>query len=401
MKMNEEKQNELIQTFMEISYVPDNDALSLKKKCTSIAMSDLSFLKSGILAVLPRSREFQQVLNMPETVPGKEGLYRVVFNKGINGTLAEFKDGSGYLGTVVDHGIQGQAHLIPLQAGEMSVSAAIPVDPMMTAMAIMLVRIDKKLDDIQKTQKQILDFLNRDKESKLLADLDLLMEMTKNYKFNFDNKEYLRTKLNLTEAINRSAAANINFYRKQIEELVRDNGFIHLNMNTDEKMDKLQDQFFYYRLALYLHAFSSFIEVLLVKNFHTEYLANIIQKIKGAAHEYQAFYTECYDAIDTYSKNTIETHVMGGLSFLSRSAGSLIRSIPFINETSIDEALIDFGNQMEKESTKTAKAAMKRFITNKQSDVQPFIENLQTIDRLYNKPLHLYCDEQHLYLNDN
>lgn len=172
-------------------------------------------------------------------------------------------------------------------------------------------------------------------------------------------------------------------------------------MNTDEKMDKLQDQFFYYRLALYLHAFSSFIEVLLVKNFHTEYLANIIQKIKGAAHEYQAFYTECYDAIDAYSKNTIETHVMGGLSFLSKSAGSLIRSIPFINETSIDEALIDFGNQMEKESTKTAKAAMKRFITNKQSDVQPFIENLQTIDRLYNKPLHLYCDEQHLYLNDN
>ena len=63
MKMNEEKQNELIQTFMEISYVPDNDALSLKKKCTSIAMSDLSFLKSGLLAVLPRSREFQQVLN--------------------------------------------------------------------------------------------------------------------------------------------------------------------------------------------------------------------------------------------------------------------------------------------------------------------------------------------------
>ena len=69
----------------------------------------------------------------------------------------------------------------------------------MTAMAIMLVRIDKKLDDIQKTQKQILDFLNRDKESKLLADLDLLMEITRNYKFNFDNKEYLRTKLNLTE----------------------------------------------------------------------------------------------------------------------------------------------------------------------------------------------------------
>ena len=149
MKMNEEKQNELIQTFMEVSYVPESDAVSLKKRCTSITMSDLSFLKSSFLAVLPRSREFQQVLNIPETVPGKEGLYRVVFNKGINGALAEFKDGSGYLGTVVDHGIQGQAHLIPLQAGEMSVSATIPVDPMMTAMTIMLVRIDKKLDDIQ------------------------------------------------------------------------------------------------------------------------------------------------------------------------------------------------------------------------------------------------------------
>ena len=40
--------------------------------------------------------------------PAAEGLYRCVFPKGVTGTLAMAKDGSGALGTIMNHGIAGQ-----------------------------------------------------------------------------------------------------------------------------------------------------------------------------------------------------------------------------------------------------------------------------------------------------
>ena len=41
--------------------------------------------------------------------PAAAGLYRCVFPKGITGTLAMAKDGSGALGTILNDGIVGQA----------------------------------------------------------------------------------------------------------------------------------------------------------------------------------------------------------------------------------------------------------------------------------------------------
>lgn len=46
--------------------------------------------------------------------PAAEGLYRCVFPKGVTGTLAMAKDGSGALGTIMNDGIVGQARWIPV-----------------------------------------------------------------------------------------------------------------------------------------------------------------------------------------------------------------------------------------------------------------------------------------------
>ena len=45
---------------------------------------------------------------------GSRGLYRCVFPKGVTGTLAMAKDGSGALGTIMNDGIVGQARWIPV-----------------------------------------------------------------------------------------------------------------------------------------------------------------------------------------------------------------------------------------------------------------------------------------------
>ena len=46
--------------------------------------------------------------------PAAEGVYRCVFPKGVTGTLAMAKDGSGALGAIMNDGIVGQARWIPV-----------------------------------------------------------------------------------------------------------------------------------------------------------------------------------------------------------------------------------------------------------------------------------------------
>ena len=72
-------------------------------------------------------------------------------------------DGSGNLGTIMDgNNIVGQAHWI--KADSQVMTTTIPYNPTVLFMAMALMSIDKKLDKIQETQKEILRFLELDKE---------------------------------------------------------------------------------------------------------------------------------------------------------------------------------------------------------------------------------------------
>ena len=44
---------------------------------------------------------------------GGEALYRCVFPNGVSGMFAQFKDGTSFLGAIMEHGIKGQARWVP------------------------------------------------------------------------------------------------------------------------------------------------------------------------------------------------------------------------------------------------------------------------------------------------
>jgi len=101
----------------------------------------------------------------------REILCKVRIPDGVSGNLAKFKDGSGYLGTVVNEtGIAGQARINPLIC-----------DPTMIFMAVALMGIDKKLDSIQETQQEIFGFLEQKEKSRLRGNLNVLTDVYSNY----------------------------------------------------------------------------------------------------------------------------------------------------------------------------------------------------------------------------
>ena len=58
-------------------------------------------------------------------------------------------------------------------------------------------------------------------------------------------------------------------------------------------MKKLQTQLRDYQLALYLYAYSTFQEVMLLGNFEKDYLDSVEQRISEYTYQYRSLYTDC------------------------------------------------------------------------------------------------------------
>lgn len=56
--------------------------------------------------------------------------------------------------------------------------------------AATLANIDKKLDTIQETQQEMLDFLAQKEKSELKANLNFLIDIHNNYKYNWNSEKY-------------------------------------------------------------------------------------------------------------------------------------------------------------------------------------------------------------------
>lgn len=398
--MSDETKNEIIKSTLEVSYLPNLD-FKKDKKYTKVSLSDIALLGGSFSSIAPFFRTINQTFNydLGNEIAGQEGLYRLFFN-GKQGQLAKAKDGSGFIGTILNNGIVGQARLEKVDSIPVNCDTTLPINPMFIAAAIALKSIDMKLDTIKEKQEELLDFLNADKESKLIADLEILGDILNNYKYNFENEKFINAKLALVQIINRDSFSNIKFYKSQVNILLNDNDPIHLNHNNENKISKVQNKLNYYKLANYLYAYSSFIEILLLKSFDTNSLEEIIYKLQELSNQYRLFYTECYNALDNYSDNSVGNQLLKGLSTISKDTGKVISNIPILGDYQLDEVLTDFGKKISKEKQKNTMKVMKKITSNKDSDLNLFINNLKNIDQIYNHPLEIYYDEENLYLSN-
>jgi len=204
--------------------------------------------------------------------PATEGLYRCVFPKGVTGTLAMAKDGSGALGTIMNDGIVGQARWIPV---EQSIA---PACLKATLVAVAVLAVVKQIQDIKDGQKEIVSILERDKKSQLLADYDLLASYMDDYKYYWENDASLVVNLNQVKNIKRNAMKDIRSYTEQIESMISAKKNLLKMQTASQKIGQILDRFVHYKLALHVFALSEYMEVMLSKNFQAEYLSKMLKK---------------------------------------------------------------------------------------------------------------------------
>ena len=347
---------------------------------SKIPLSRLTALGTGFEPVVSA---IQQVTSHGQAT---SGFYKVTIPKGTH--LAQFKEKSGFLGTAVgEHGIVGQAQLNPLLC-----------DPTMLLVAAALANIDKKLDAIQEVQQEMLDFLTQKEKSALKADLNFLMDIQNNYKYNWNSEKFKAANHAKVLDIRQEAARQIDFYQEQIKKQLGKKALLHSDHDVQKMLEKVQGEFKEYQLALYIYGFAYFLEVVLQENYEKAYLSAIAKRIDEMAFQYREFYSLAYSQIENLSKSSLQAHLFGGLSAINKGAGTAIAKIPGINKSQIDETLIEAGERIGAYKNRRVQTTMQQLLERQSSCVRPFIDNINAVNRLYNEPVTLIFNHDTLYL---
>ena len=347
---------------------------------SKIPLSRLTALGTGFEPVVSA---IQQVTSHGQAT---SGFYKVTIPKGTH--LAQFKEKSGFLGTAVgEHGIVGQAQLNPLLC-----------DPTTLLAAATLANIDKKLDAIQEVQQEMLDFLAQKEKSALKADLNFLMDIQNNYKYNWNSEKYKAANHAKVLDIRQEAARQIDFYQEQIKKQLGKKALLHSDHDVQKMLEKVQGEFKEYQLALYIYGFAYFLEVVLQENYEKAYLSAIAKRIDEMAFQYREFSSLAYSQIENLSKSSLQAHLFGGLSAINKGAGTAIAKIPGINKSQIDETLIEAGERIGAYKNRRVQTTMQQLLERQSSCVRPFIDNINAVNRLYNEPVTLIFNHDTLYL---
>lgn len=326
--------------------------------------------------------------------PDAEGIYRCVFPKGVTGTLAMAKDGSGALGTIMNNGIVGQARWIPVD------KAIGPACLKATLIAVAVLAVVKQIQDIKDRQKEIINILERDKKSQLLADYDLLTSYLDDYRFYCENDASLVVNLNQVKNIKRNAMKDVRSYTEQIEELLLAKKNLLKMQSASYKIGQVLDRFVHYKLALHVFVLSQYMEVMLSKNFQEAYLDKIENEIREQAMKFRDLYTACFDKIETLKQGAISTQAVNRLANASRSVGGFIGKIPVVKAGPVDEFLLGVGDSLSDAEKKRLEKTLDFFIQYKESGLEPIAEHIATMNRLSNKPVVMLYDKNNICFHD-
>ena len=170
--------------------------------------------------------------------------------------------------------------------------------------------------------------------------------------------------------------------------------------SASSKIGQILDCFVHYKLALHVFALSEYMEVILSKNFQSEYLIKIEEEIREHALKFRKLYTECFDKIETLKKEAITAQAANKFTDVSRSVGNFIGKIPGIKEGPVDEFLVGVGDSISDAEKKKLEKTLAFFIQYKDSGLIPVAEHIRLINRLSNKPVVMLYDKKVLCFHE-
>ena len=210
-------------------------------------------------------------------------------------------------------------------------------------------------------QKQILTFLEIEKESEIEADVETLVSMISKFKYNWDNEHYLQSNHKMVLDLQRTARKNMLSYQKQVTEVLNSKQLVVAQMKVKSTLKDLLKKFKYYRLSLYTFSLASLLEIMLSGNFKEEYITGIKEEIESLSMTYRDLYGKCSEYLERLGNSALEANLLKGIGSASNAVGRLIGSIPKIKDGQVDEFLQDSGERLKNNAVGMERNVVKAF----------------------------------------
>ena len=358
----------------------------------SMPIAQLATLGAGVSSLLPALRTVTQT-----TTINTSGLYRIV-NKTVGDTLKVAKNGNFWGSLKTTGGASKFAQLqpaAPLTATSQTVAA---INPATMMMAVALFSIEQKLGEITEMQKQILSFLEIEKESEIEADVETLSNIVSKYKLNWDNEYFVTSNHKMVLDIQRTARKNMFGYQKKVSEIVKGKKLIVVQSHVNTSLKDLLKKFKYYRLSLYTFSMASMMEIMLSGNFKEEYITGIKEEIEKLSGTYRELFGECSVYLEKIGCASVETNILKGLGSASKAAGKFISGIPFIKEGLVDEFLQDSGAHMSENAHDIENSSLRAFAEISSPKTHVFVARMEDLIQIYNHTEQIFFDDKQIYL---
>ena len=378
------KQEAKAQCVVDVEYFPN---LTMKKYEGDDKPSfPIGLLESLGVAAKPL---YQLVSKAISSSDGQSGLYYVNTK---HMPMFSAKDGTGFIGALHDKNnrLVGQARMTKMP---------MTIDPCALATAIAIMAIEQKLNDIAEKQKEVIAFLELKEEARIKANVDALTDIINNYKYNYENTQYIASNHSLVKTIKKEADESIILFDELLTKKIKEKTDVHFDDKVEndisDSVNKLND----YQLALYAFAFSSLLDCILLKNFDTSFLKSILTAINERQAKYIATLGAMKDKISHDSRTSVQTSLIGGISKISVEVGKVANKAPLLNGTHLGNALINVSKTLSqsKEDKISRKAAI---LSDTRKDLlQPFVESIKCIQAVYNSSVNLVFDRERVYLD--
>lgn len=321
---------------------------------------------------------------------GGSGYYYV---NAKGGNLVHFKDSNKLMGSIAQKGTNkvggGTAELTQINFSPEMVSQC--------AMAVAMLSIEHRLSNIQQTQDEILEFVEKKDEYMLKGSMYFLLEILSNYKYNINNDRYSEINHKKVLDIKESAEQSILLYSDMVKNITKDKAFLHIDMTVKDKLKKLQGYFKSYQIALYNYAFSSFLDVILLGNFDAEFLDAIISKVDKYSLGFRETYTVAYNKLETYNDSAVDNVVIKNAGKVASKLGDSVGKLKGLDK--VADKLDITGKVLTEFTEERKENVMEQVISNRTNYALPFKNAIDYIKKIYNSDFSIVVNNDGIYID--
>lgn len=369
-------------------YFKDDIELS---KLSKVSLSDITMLGAAFAPLA-------QVMSLSSTATaelikqfGTDTLYRATDTAGKAINLSTVVNGeeklNRFIGSYVKDGKTGQSRFSPVSMDKLAENKIV-FDPATALMAAELMYIAHEIKVVKQQQEDMFSYLLLEKRAELEGSLSFLIKVMNDYKDNYKNEVY-KTSMHIKVLdIKQQAEQAITASRKHIESFFK---------KKKDDYNRLASHYQSYQIALYLYAFSSFTEIVVLENFNPEYLNKVYNRIEELSNEYRTMYTDGYNYISGKYESTPQAVILGIGSKVGKKIGEGIAKTKVGDKTQIDEKIIGSSEKLNDIKESNISKQLNEFCNYKDTRVQSFTELIFALGEIFNNKAIMF-DSENLYI---